>query len=998
MIRIYPSRLESEPLETHAIAEPTGLVDWLKALAPEFELDREHPMFIEVDGVLLPADQWESFVVQPDTDLRIYPQVRGVETIIVLALVAIAAVSLAMMMSMTTPGGSQPGQGKSIDTNPAKVNRAKVNEPVPEILGRSKIYPDCVVQPVSRFVNKREMHTSLCLCLGAGELSTLASSIKIGDTPVAAFGSDVSYTFYKPGTSLAGDRRAENWYIVGEVGGTNAGTPGLDTASTASGGSSAVADALVLAGLSVSLAGVNPEFPESWVVGTTVTLKAPNTYKVSNVGSYSQIAGPLGDLSPFAGMKVTLSVDTDYDLVVDGYSPYVPPVPGTGGNPSSVQASSSPTAYDFSDTPAVWTITYQGDSRTISLASDFVNMSGMVSAINAQLAGIGLTTQDNSGRLLISEPYSPYKGGAISQSNAPVAIFGVGPVYTVGTASTGGVPERDAFITLRYDSGAPFTGLGDGAQRMSIGYRGQRFQIASLNALTMTVRRLTDTGNVDTGWSGFTARTLLDFALGSDFVGSLNWLGPFMATPEQELTDTVEYSFYIPSGLAWYKSNGHRRAGTVILHVHWRDAALGGAWTSVVHTITESTEDALGFEFTLNLPYRMRPQVRMRRDAPQEGGNTRDTVFWFGLRSKLIAPISYEGVTIFTANIRTGDRLGAQSDRRVSMVSERLYEGRAGRTISGAALHLLDSRGIDRSEVAVATLNELETQFWTPRGETFDFAFTEQVTVREALQTIFAAGMSHLSLTDGLIGCIREGVQRHRGTITNHEMTTELVSSFKARTPDDFDGVDVKYIDPQTWAIETVPCRFEGSLGLKVDVIELDGVQSRDRAWRIGQRKLRKHLYQRWSYSSNTDLEALCYERLDHVVLADDIPGTSQSALIVDGEIVGDRVILELTEPLDWDVENPRVVLRRHDGSATPLIVPTRLSDFALSIPAKALDFDLVTDLSIEPARLLFSASTQVGYSAMLTEIAPDADGSCSFSAVEYRDDYYANDNNFAPN
>ena len=128
MIRIYPSRLESEPLESHAITEPIGLVDWLKALATDFELDREHPIFIEVDGVLLPVDQWESFVVQPDTDLRIYPQVRGVETIIVLALVAIAAVSLAMMMSMTTPGGSQPGQGKSIDTNPAKVNRAKVNE------------------------------------------------------------------------------------------------------------------------------------------------------------------------------------------------------------------------------------------------------------------------------------------------------------------------------------------------------------------------------------------------------------------------------------------------------------------------------------------------------------------------------------------------------------------------------------------------------------------------------------------------------------------------------------------------------------------------------------------------------------------------------------------------------------------------------------------------------------------------------------------------------
>lgn len=997
MICFYPSPMEGRPLESYVITEMVRLTDWLKDQTPDFELDREQPIFIKVEGFTLPVDQWEAFIVQPDTDLRIYPQVHGAVAIVAWAAVAVAAVSLVMMMNMTTPGMSQPGQGKSIDTNPAKANQAKVNEPIREVLGRSQIYPDYVVPPVSRFVNKREMHTSLCLCLGVGELSTLASSIKIGDTPVAAFGSDISYTFYKPGASLANDRRADYWHSVSEVGGTSAGTAGLNTASTASAGSSVLADALVLGGLSVSLAGSKAEFPETWVVGTTVTMKTPNTFTVTSFGGYDQIAGPLDDLAPFVGMKVTLSVDADYALVVASYSPYVPPVPGIGGSPASVQAAASPTTYDFSDSPVVWVITYRGDSRTLSLASDFINMSGVVSAINAQLSGMGLAAQDSSGQLLISEPYSPYKGGVITQSNAPVSLFGVAPTYIAGSPSTGGVPERPAFITLRYDNGAPFSGLDDGAQRMSIGYRDNRYRVASLNALTMTVRRLTDAGAVDAGWSGFVPRTLLDFALGSDDTGSLNWLGPLMATPEQELTDTVEYSFYIPTGLAWYKSNGHRRAGTVSIYVNWRDAALGGAWNSVTHTITESTEDALGFEFTLKLPYRMRPQIRVRRASPEAGGNTRDTVYWYALRSKLSAPTAYEGVSTFTASIRTGDRLGAQSDRRISMVSERLYEGRAGRTISGAVLHLTDSRGIDRSEIDVAKLNELEAAYWTPRGETFDFDFNEQVTVREALQTIFAAGMSHLSLTDGLISCIREGVQPSRGPITNHEMTTELVSTFKSITPSDFDGVDVKYMSPQTWAIETVQCRFEGSLGLKVDVIELDGVQNRDRAWRIGRRQLRKHLYQRWSYSGNTDLEALCFERFDHVTLADDIPGTSQSALIVYAETAGDRVILEVTEPLDWDIENPRIMIRRHDGSGTPLIAPARLSDFTMSIPAKALDFDLVTDLSIEPARLLFAASTQVGYSAMLTEIAPDSDGSCSFSGIEYRDDYYADDNNFAP-
>ncbi len=998
MIRVYPSALEGEPLESHVIPKPVFLVDWLRRKAPEFSLEREQPIFITVDGETLPVEAWSSYVVQPDTDLRIYPEARAAGAAVAAwVAVAIAAVAVIMVMTMKTPGASQPGQGDTIDLNPAKANTAKVNEPVREILGRYKVYPDYVVQPVSRFVNQRELHTSLCLCVGAGSHAILPSSIKIGDTPLAAFGTDVSYAIYGPGESLAGDVRAENWYSVGEVGGTDAGTSGLDTASTATGGTSVIADALVLGGLSVSLAGESPAFPEEWGPGLTIAMRTPNSYTVTSVGEYDRISGALGDLAPFVGMKVTLSTDVDYDLVVAGYSPYVPPVPGTGGSPSSVQASASPTSYDFSSSPVVWTITYRGNTRSVSLASNYMNMSGLVAAVTSQLEGMGLTAQDNSGRLLIAEPSSPYRGGTLSQSNAPVAVFGIAPVYTVGSASAGGVPERQAYIELNYDNGTPFAGLEDGTQRLSIGYRGHRYNITGIDGLTMTVQRLKDNGDVDTNWDGFSVRTLLDFSLGADGAASLNWLGPFMAVPEQELTDTVEYDFHLPGGLAWYKSNGHRRGSSVSIVVEWRDAAIGGPWTRETHPLQANTEDSIGFTFRRTLPYRMRPQFRLRRELPESGGNTRDTVYWYGLRSRLEAPAAYEGVTIFTATIRTGDRLGAQSDRRVSLVAERLYENATGRSISGAAQHVLGSLGIPADEVDTPKLSELESSHWTPRGETFDLEYTESSSVREVLQTIFAAGMSHLTLTDGLISAIREGVQPVRGTITNHELEEELTSTFTAPGQDDFDGVDVKYVDSHTWSEETVPCRLGDSLGLKIDSITVDGVVDRDRAWRIGMRALRKHQSQRWSYSGTTDLEALCYERFDRIALADDIPGTSQSALIVGASVVADRVVLELTEPLDWNVANPRVLIRRHDGSATPLLVPVRVGEYHLSVAAMDLDFDLVTDLSIEPARLLFAESTQMGYSAMMSEINPGSDGSCDFTALEYRDDYYADDDGFAP-
>ena len=49
MIRLYPSGLEGEPLETHVIEAPILLVDWLKQQAPDFSLEREHPICIKVE-------------------------------------------------------------------------------------------------------------------------------------------------------------------------------------------------------------------------------------------------------------------------------------------------------------------------------------------------------------------------------------------------------------------------------------------------------------------------------------------------------------------------------------------------------------------------------------------------------------------------------------------------------------------------------------------------------------------------------------------------------------------------------------------------------------------------------------------------------------------------------------------------------------------------------------------------------------------------------------
>ena len=136
-------------------------------------------------------------------------------------------------------------------------------------------------------------------------------------------------------------------------------------------------------------------------------------------------------------------------------------------------------------------------------------------------------------------------------------------------------------------------------------------------------------------------------------------------------------------------------------------------------------------------------------------------------------------------------------------------------------------------------------------------------------------------------------------------------------------------------------------------------------------------------------------------MLADDLPHTTISALIVDAERDDDEgvVWLEVGEPLDWEVNEPRAVIRRHDGTATALFTPLRgLTEYHLAVPAAVIDFELLTDdPHIEQARLLFGPSERVGYPAMMSMIKPGSDGTTSFEAEQYNPDYYADDDNYAP-
>jgi hypothetical protein len=1014
-IRIYPSRLPGEPLETHEHTS-ISLANWFVENVKDWSQDADHPIAVEVDGTVVNSDDWSETIIASDTDVRIYPVPYGTGLEIaawaaVAVAVASAAYSIYMMSSMQTGGYSQPGNGDQIELNPAKANTAKLGDPIREIFGKYRVWPDYVVQPVSRFVNEKDLITSMLLNIGVGNFTLPASEIRIGNTPISAFGDDVSYTIYPPGVNLSADSRSENWFNSPEVGNTTSGTAGLDLGSSGPQTVSVVADALLVNGNTVTLIGSSSsddttEIPPSWIVGTIIDIEAPDTYTIDLNNGYSVIYGSVFEMAPVVGMPITLEINNDqFDLFVAAYAAAVPAVPGVGGSTASISASASPTTYDFSAVPQTFSITWQTVTRSISLISNYVTMSGLVNAITSQLTGTGLRARDNSGRVVIDESSSPFAGGAITHSSLPVSIFGSAPVDVTGVKSTGGTAAVPASIRLAYDSasGTKFAGIPLGAQRLTLYPTNMSYQITAIDAFTMTVRRVTVTQDVsgatiitpDPTWPGYTQRTILDGSV-TGVNDDYDWVGPFLSCPDGETTDCIEVNLNFQNGLAKYNSKGKKKSKTVGLYIQYRLAGTTN-WTTISLSYTRSIEDQIGFTEVINVPVGQY-EVRMRREDAPAGGSTRDQVYWQAFRSRLPKrPASYSDITTIALSVRTGNRLGAQSDRRVNVTPTRQYDGGVARSISGALYHVLRSLGYADSEIDSDAIDSLQGTYWTPRGETFDFSTTDSISALDMLKTITNAGMSYFLLSDGMASVGREGVKPWTGMITPQEATSDLTTSFKSPNEDDYDGVDVTYINEVTWAEETVQCRLTGNpTPVKVEDFNLDGVLNQDRAWRIGMRRLLGYQLQRLSHETSTEMDALCYQYMDRVIFTDDIPGNlTLSCLITDMSFNSTKITLHLSEPPDWTFANPRVVIRDQEGQASALLIPTKVDEYTLTVPySSALSPEswVMDDPNIEPLRLMFCSSVRVGYDALIGEISPGSDGTNDVTAIQYNPAKYQYD------
>lgn len=328
--------------------------------------------------------------------------------------------------------------------------------------------------------------------------------------------------------------------------------------------------------------------------------------------------------------------------------------------------------------------------------------------------------------------------------------------YTPHADATGGDDEVTASVTLAYGSatGTAFTGIPEGYIRLSVSHADSEYKIVDVDGSSMMLQRLIR-GVVDPSWPGFSSRTVLDFTA-SGLNENNNWMGSFLACPENETCDIFEVNFFFPNGICGYKDSGSKKNRQVQWEIQYRVYGSGSGWSSKTGIYDMKNINGLGFTERITLEAPGLVEVRCRL---------------------LTRPASYAGVTTMGVTVETGGKLAAQSDRRVNVVATRIYDTGESRSISGALYHVGNALGLDMD---TESIDALENIYWQPGSEFFDYKTTDSTSALEVLQKVANAGKSYFLLTDGLASVAREGVKPWTGIISPQEMTEELQTAFMA--------------------------------------------------------------------------------------------------------------------------------------------------------------------------------------------------------------------------
>lgn len=474
----------------------------------------------------------------------------------------------------------------------------------------------------------------------------------------------------------------------------------------------------------------------------------------------------------------------------------------------------------------------------------------------------------------------------------------------------------------------------------------------------------------------------------------------FIATPEKVKTKFIEIDMFFPQGLCYMNDNGS--LGFEIAEVEATITDSDNPSFGIVHRFTyrENTNDQIGFTEPIELPYEMRPSVQLRRVGRINNSvQSHSLITWFGLKSRLPDIERYPNWTTIGVTLQTGGKIAAQSENRVNAIVTRKlqtlnddgswsYDIEPTRDIASVVKYIANTIGYKDDDLDMEEILRLHTQYWKPRNEYFDYVFDE-TTVRQAFDMALGAGMSDLTISNGLVKPVRnEKKTVLEQTYSAQNFIGNLDYSARLESSDDFDGVEVEYTDPNTFDRKVIVCSTkESHERIKLMKVPLRGVTDELRAWKIGMRLWLEMLYIRKDFTFKTEMEAFNSEYGSFIGIVNDATNYQQSCLILG--VNGHQITLSEKVKGDYDSFS----WRKTSGVPTKSYKILSIDENVITVDFKEEDEKPRVTLNRDLPHAYLGVSNKFITKCIVSDITPNGLDNATIKANNYDDRVFMYDN-----
>lgn len=497
--------------------------------------------------------------------------------------------------------------------------------------------------------------------------------------------------------------------------------------------------------------------------------------------------------------------------------------------------------------------------------------------------------------------------------------------------------------------------------------------------------------------------------LQNDLQVALTHAAGFVTRTSETEADELSVDVTFPRGLFVLSGAGAKTAATVQVEIGWSPKGEDD-WTDEVFTWTAAQGAALRKAVRFTVP-RGQYDVRVRRvTADSVSDSVFDEAVWTALRTvRSVYPIRMTGLAVTAVRIKATDQLSGVIDRFNGVVASILpdWGGEAWveRVTSNPASiyrHVLQGRAnarpLDDSRLDLERIEEWHARC-AAAGREFNAVIDYDVSVREVLRDVAAAGRASPTLVDGKWAVVEDRPQ----SVPVQHFTPRNTWGFSGEKAfDDLPhALRVRFINREKgWMQDEALVYDDGydaGTATKYETLEPPGVTSPAQAWREGRYHIATARLRPEIYSFSADVEHIVCTRGDLIRFTHDVPLFGLASARVRGvEEEGGNAVAATIDCAVVMEEGKSYTARFRKADGTSLLMPLVTAAGEGSV----LSFAEPCPLGEGPEAgdlVLFGESGQESVELVVRSIEPRGDLSARITCVDAAPAVHAADTGVIP-